>query len=430
MNKTINTLAALAAAFLIFLAGSASSFFDSFPGRLFHDAFRGAEALFIQQTSYKDPFSTNLWHPKSHNFSGIGRFNPDHSQTGYTLYTSGNFQGAKLIDMTGKVIHQWELPFYEAWPNPQHLDFRPDNEFIAWRKASLLPNGEIIALYIAEGITPWGMGVVKLDKDSNLIWQYSGKAHHDIDIDDNGNIYLLTHELIKEAYTGLARIKPPYLDDRVVVLDNLGNQILDIGILDSFVDSPYASFLLNIPRSSNGDYLHANAIDVVSPDLADNHPYAKTGDILVSMRQPAIIALIDPESKKVRWARRGSWIGQHDPDFLPNGNMLIFDNRGRMLSGGFSRVQEFNPLTSELVWEYHGKAVDPFFSGLRSSQQRLPNGNTLITESDRARLLEVTVNNTVVWEYVNPESGGPDNNFRPVLMWGQRYLEKDLKFLN
>jgi hypothetical protein len=42
------------------------------------------------------------------------------------------------------------------------------------------------------------------------------------------------------------------------------------------------------------------------------------------MRQPGVIALIDSVVAQVTWARRGTWIGQHDPDFLPNGNMLIF----------------------------------------------------------------------------------------------------------
>ncbi len=430
LNRVFAGLAILAGAFLIFLAGSASSFFEVLPGRLLHPAYRAADALYVKSTAYETPYATNLWQRSSHDFSGVGRHDPEQAQAGYTLYTSGNKQGALLIDMRGNVAHEWQMPFYDVWPNPQHLDERPNPEFIVWRKAMLWPNGDIIALYIAEGITPWGMGVVKLAKDSSLIWRYPGKAHHDIDIGPDGQIYLLTHELRSEAYPGLPRIEAPYLDDRVVILDADGQQVADIGILDAFMQSAYRDFLPGIPKSPIGDYLHANAVEVVTREMAEAHLYAKPGDILISMRQPGVIALIDPVAEQVTWARRGPWIGQHDPDFLANGNMLIFDNRGRMAAGGISRVQEFDPLTGSVVWEFHGTPQEPFWSGVRSGQQRLPNGNTLITESDRGRLLEVSSAGDIVWEYVNPETGGPDNAYRPVLTWGERYLSEELDFLN
>ena len=37
-----------------------------------------------------------------------------------------------------------------------------------------------------------------------------------------------------------------------------------------------------------------------------------------------------------------------------------------------------------------------------SSAERLPNGNTLITESDKGRAFEVTHAGEVVWEFWNP----------------------------
>ncbi|WP_257644745.1 arylsulfotransferase family protein [Providencia stuartii] len=37
-----------------------------------------------------------------------------------------------------------------------------------------------------------------------------------------------------------------------------------------------------------------------------------------------------------------------------------------------------------------------------SSAQRLLNGNTLITEGSNGRLIEVTKENRIVWEYISP----------------------------
>ena len=43
-----------------------------------------------------------------------------------------------------------------------------------------------------------------------------------------------------------------------------------------------------------------------------------------------------------------------------------------------------------------------FYSSYISSAQRLPNGNTLITEGSDGRLIEVTKEHEIVWEYINP----------------------------
>jgi hypothetical protein len=42
------------------------------------------------------------------------------------------------------------------------------------------------------------------------------------------------------------------------------------------------------------------------------------------------------------------------------------------------------------------------YSSFVSSAQRLPNGNTLITEGQGGRLFEVTSQHEIVWEYLSP----------------------------
>jgi outer membrane protein assembly factor BamB len=114
------------------------------------------------------------------------------------------------------------------------------------------------------------------------------------------------------------------------------------------------------------------------------------------------------ESKELRAI--GQIIGQHHAHIIPKGlsgagNLLVFDNGGasgygptgpNLFSRMTSRVLEINPVTLELVWSY----ADPgFYSANISGAQRLPNGNTLITEGARGRLLEVTKEGKMVWEY-------------------------------
>ena len=53
------------------------------------------------------------------------------------------------------------------------------------------------------------------------------------------------------------------------------------------------------------------------------------------------------------------------------------------------------------MWSY---SAPNFFSTNISSAQRLPNGNTLITEGAPGRVFEVTKEREIVWEYMNPPS--------------------------
>ena len=54
-----------------------------------------------------------------------------------------------------------------------------------------------------------------------------------------------------------------------------------------------------------------------------------------------------------------------------------------------------------------GMSIDAsrFYSPFVSSAQRLPNGNTLITEGSDGRIFEVTRNHELVWEYISPYRG-------------------------
>jgi outer membrane protein assembly factor BamB len=151
-------------------------------------------------------------------------------------------------------------------------------------------------------------------------------------------------------------------------------------------------------------------------------PAAAEGQVLLSFRELAggTLALLDVETEEIVWATMGPWMSQHDPDVLPNGNLLVFDNRGKFGPGGQTRVLEFNPGNGEIAWTYGGDRNHHFESFIRGSQQRLPNGNTFITEDDGGRLLEVTGDGTIVWEYINPVRDEREGERIPVLSWAQR----------
>jgi hypothetical protein len=140
---------------------------------------------------------------------------------------------------------------------------------------------------------------------------------------------------------------------------------------------------------------------------------------------------VGPDYDKSQELKHLGWIiGQHHAHLIPKGlpgegHILVFDNGGfagygapnavsptgiKCVRRDYSRVLEYDPITLKIVWQYQYEDQDRpmpinayrFYSSFESSAQRLPNGNTLIAESAGGRILEVTAECDIVWEYVNP----------------------------
>jgi hypothetical protein len=129
------------------------------------------------------------------------------------------------------------------------------------------------------------------------------------------------------------------------------------------------------------------------------------GQILMSLRTTSGVVGIDKRSGAVALHIGHDLVAQqHSPVELDNGNILIFDNGNFRpgISTPSSRIVEVDPSTKMVVWEYFDEMRPAFFSPYMGAAQRLPNGNTHITESATGRLFEVTPQGEVVWEYVIP----------------------------
>ena len=85
----------------------------------------------------------------------------------------------------------------------------------------------------------------------------------------------------------------------------------------------------------------------------------------------------------------------------------------------------------EITWEYPGATGERMYTSIYGSQQRLPNGNTLISESNNGRMLEVTQEGDVVWEYRVPERK-TNNQGREVatVVFGHRFAPGELSFID
>jgi hypothetical protein len=129
------------------------------------------------------------------------------------------------------------------------------------------------------------------------------------------------------------------------------------------------------------------------------------GNILASLRSVSAVIIIDRGTGKVIWhLGPGTVAQQHCASELPDGSILLFDNGTFRTAESvtYSRVIEVDRQRKAITWDYRDSPAENFFTPFMGSVQRLPNGNTLITESAFGRIFEVTRSGQVCWEYVVP----------------------------
>jgi arylsulfotransferase ASST len=311
------------------------------------------------------------------------------ASAGYNLLVSGHAPAAYLMDMSGRVVHRWEKAFGEVWPE-RSLKPAQARRTLFWKRVHLFPDGALIGMFE-------GLGLVKLDRNAKVLWRFSGPVHHDLEIDGEGNIFVLLRRARR-----VLRISrdEPILEDSLAILDSDGRQQDEISILEAFERSGYASL---VKGAGGGDILHTNTVTLLDGRHESRAAAFGKGNLLMAVRNLDVVCILDPSNRQIVWAMTGMWVRPHEPVLLGNGHMLIFDNEGWARRGRkLSRVFEFDPLSQEVKWSYTGPP--DFHSAICGLAQRLPNGNTLITVSTEGRVLEVTPEGQNVWEFLNPHA--------------------------
>jgi len=348
---------------------------------------------------------------------GVTHYDRDLSYAGLNLYTSYHAPEAVLMDMEGNQLHKWH--YYDIkkdWPDFNKFCITGDPND-SWKTVKLYPNGELLAIYNY-------VGLIKLDKDSNLLWKYKGRCHHDIYTDENGSIYTITS---KENIIPEYNRNVPIVEDFITVLTPKGKEIKSYSLLSIFKNSPFAYLIFNNLQTINRgkiDIFHTNTVEIFDGSQESISPLFKKGNILTSFRNINTIAIINIQTEKVLWVwGPNNIVKQHYPALLKNGTILLFDNGLE-----FSRVIEINPLTYELVWSFSGETDFSFFTKAMGYSQSLANGNILITDSESGRAFEVTRDKKIVWEWVSPHRAGEKNQFVAVLYEMLRFNKDFIKF--
>jgi len=387
---------------------------------------------------------------------GTTIYKPEKCFNGFTIFTAEGYQTV-LIDMNGNVVHHWKNLCNEEHP----AKLLPGGYAMGatGKRGRLLGDEESNDLSV-------------VDWHGNIVWTWKrAGVHHDFQREgnpvgyyvpgmdpyvDKGRTLFVSHKIVKNK-----RISDkPLYDDVILEVDYSGkilfewlasDHVREMGFsrLARIVMYRYPNYTMTrTPGVVGGDWIHINSASWLGPnkwyDSGDER--FNPENIIYSGRQTNTMGIIDRKTGKIVWhlgpdytrTRRlrklGQIIGQHHAHMIPKGlpgegNILIFDNGGYGGYGvpsstapygvnvdkrDYSRVIEINPVTLKVVWEYTAQKAGnrdkyKFYSDYVSSAQRLPNGNTLITEGSVGRIFEVTPDYKTVWEYISPYYNKSEN---------------------
>lgn len=382
---------------------------------------------------------------------------------GYTLFQAKEL-GCLLIDMNGGEKKLWEglhgFP-NKLLPGGQVIGHTGERS----TRFGMQDYRDLIQVDW-DGRVIWKFNEYEYIEDPGEEPQFMARVHHDYQregnpvgyyvpdmqaLNENGNTLILGHKnlVCKEISDKLL------LDDTIYEVSWDGEILWEWVCSDHFDSFGFREDAKNILcRDPNmrpcgpgmGDWMHLNSMSLLGPnrwyDNGDErfHP----DNIIVDGRETNIIFIISKKTGKVVWKvgpyydytpeKELGWIiGQHHAHMIPRGlpgegNILVYDNGGWAGYGSthpaspdgtknvlrdYSRVLEFDPVSLKIVWQHtpaeaglvHPTDSNRFYSPFISSAQRLPNGNTLITEGSGGRIIEVTAGHELVWEYISPYWG-------------------------
>ncbi|MEE4270300.1 MAG: arylsulfotransferase family protein [Thermoanaerobaculales bacterium] len=327
--------------------------------------------------------------------TGVTVWDTERTHPGLNLYCPAGSYYAVLLDMAGNEVHRWTQRRQKGR---------------RWQFVELLPGGDLLVIRSDLSLT-------RMSWDSQLLWRVPLRAHHDATLAPDGTIWVLARRDVIETVGGH---EVPILGDQVVHLTGDGGIIETIdlwpmmiewmsdaairrvkrmagrpGLLDSIRNAGPGE--IHLRYDTDADISHHNTIEVVDRDIPG---VCRTGDLLMMARNLDRLFVLDPETGSIRWSWSGHGIERpHHPTLIDGDHILFFDNGSRR---GWSRVVEIDPLSEEIVWQYTGSEGRPFFSHSRGANERLANGNTLIIVGNRGRVIEVTPDGDIVWEFYCP----------------------------
>ncbi|MBE9640956.1 arylsulfotransferase family protein [Salipiger mangrovisoli] len=291
----------------------------------------------------------------------------------------------RLHDGAGELVHTWPIDEMSFSDVPQHRQNAP-------HAMEVLADGSILVSFDLVGLA------ARVNPCGDAIWVRNGFFHHSFSPAADGGIWTWYSE--GTAYgqiQDILKFDPETGEDMVRISfthDVVTRSRESAMAFSMFPDFPF------VPNDQDPrDIFHPNDVEELLPELAPAFPEFDAGDLMISIRELDLVAIISP-SGELKWTKYGPWLKQHDPDFESDGRISVYNNsRFRPRSA----IITIDPVTMEVTDALPGLEA-PFKSELRGKHQLLPNGNRLVTIPEQGQAIEVTPDGRVAVEFNNISS--------------------------
>ncbi len=308
--------------------------------------------------------------------------------TGYD--SSAGVYAVWLLDDKGRQRHLWPIDYAAITRGTASAS---DNRALDPHGVKILQDGSVLVNF--DG----GAMLARIDACGRPVWRKPGIYHHSIEGAGDGTFW--TWEGRGTAYGDhqyLVRFDAA--DGRILsslhLIDDIAGSSRQTALTLSIPHHHVARDFAEKPEISD-DIFHPNDVEPLPAALAAKFPMFKAGDLLISLRSTNFVGVLDPDTKTFKWAQHGPWIGQHDPDYLPDGTISVYNNNtGR----GTSNILIADPATGQVRHRFDATAHG-FYSASRGKHSQLPGGGVLVTIPDEGRVVELDRSGKLVMEFNN-----------------------------
>jgi hypothetical protein len=364
-----------------------------------------------------------------------------------------------LLDSNKEINHTWPCSYTPG----EGVYLLEDGSILRTIKLSLSGGGA-------------GGGVQRITWEGDLIWDFryytsDYLSHHDIEPLPNGNILMIAWETKTRAEALDAGRDPNKLfgnylwPDHVIEVEPTGPSSGDIvwewhawdHLIQDYdsnkknygvVEDHPELIDLNFGSTSN-DWLHTNSVDYheefdqillsvhnfnelwvidhsTTTEEAAGHTGGNSGmggDLLYRWGNPRAYKTGSITDQKFYGQHDASWV---EPGYPGEGNILVFNNGVGRPGVDYTSIEEIVPPVDESgnyeltpgepygpesqVWIYN----TDFYAWFIGGAERMPNGNTLICTGPSGKILDVTYEKDIIWQYVNSYPNPSQNNLFDV----------------
>ena len=295
-----------------------------------------------------------------------------------------------LIDDHGIQHHEWPVDYLRL-----KKEIKSKDGIINPHGMSILDDGSLLVNFERGGKL-----LARLDACGEEIWSRDGIYHHSIDIVDDGTLWTWrADDHVDGQFQSLVNlhIETGKTQSEVSLIHNVMRESSMNAAIIGVPDSYEFRHIEGRGPKPGEDIFHPNDIEALQANLAAQFPQFLPGDLLISLRNRHLVAVIDRLSGLIKWWSHGPWRFQHDPDFGADGRIYVYNNNRGL---GRSDIIAIDPVSRE-VDRYFSNGKVAFYSRGQGKLTLIPNGTVQITVPEEGRVIEATWEGEIIFEFNN-----------------------------